>query len=112
MGPIIIGMAQARIGKIKLKTGGAEVRVLDRQLRNDGENWRGLTIRHARMIAEHQPDEEMVGFVVVAMFSDGGYSSSSRMDADATIGRTLLPSYVAEVVRRDVLMEPIADGEI
>jgi len=109
---IIMGMAQARIGKIRLKAGGAEVRVLNRAVRSDGENWRGLIVRHAREIAEHQPRQEMVGFVIVAMFSDGGYSSSSRMDADATIGRTLLPSYVAEVVRRDVLIEPIADGEI
>lgn len=105
-------MAQVRIGKIRLKAGGAEVRVLNRSVRNDGENWRGLIVRHAREIAEHQPKQEMVGFVIVAMFDDGGYSTSVRVDGSAKISRTLLPSYVAEVVRRDVLMEPIADGEI
>lgn len=105
-------MSAARIGKIRLKSGGAEVRLLHRQTREDGENWRGVIVDHAREIAAHQPNDGMVGFFIVAMFEDGGYSSSHRMDKAARIHRTLLPSYIAEVVRRDMLMEPIADGVI
>ncbi len=106
------GMSAARIGKIRLKSGGAEVRLLRQQTREDGENYRGLIIEHARMVAEYTPQAEMVGFVLIGLFSDGSYSSSTRLDASAALGRTMLPSYIAEVVRRDVLMEPIADGVI
>lgn len=103
-------MAQARIGKIRLKAGGAEVRLLRRDVRPDGENYQGLIIKHARMIAENEPD--MVGFVVVGIFADGSYDCGLRLDADAVIGRTMLPSYVADVLRRAVLIEPAVQGEI
>lgn len=102
--------ARVRIGKIKMKAGGAEVRILPRQSRDDGENYKGLIVNHARMIADD--DKEMVGFVVIGIFADGTYNEGSRLDAGAAIGRTMLPSYIAEIVRRSALMEPIAHGEI
>lgn len=103
-------MSAARIGKIVLKASGTEVRILDRQSRQDGENYKGLIVQHARMIAECDPD--MVGFVVIGLFADGTYSDGCRLDGDAAIGRTMLPSYIAEIVRRSNIIEPIADGEI
>lgn len=103
-------MAQARIGKIRLKQGGAEVRVLRRDARPDGENYKGLIVQHARMIADNR--QEMVGFVVIGIFADGSYSDGCRLDPEAAIGRTMLPSYVAEIVRRSHITEPLVDGEI
>lgn len=103
-------MSAARIGKITLKAGGAEVRVLRQALPNDGENYRGLLMHHARSMTEDS--EELIGFVVVGLYASGTYRSGIRVDPEAVIGRTLLPAYVAEVVRRGVLMEPIADGVI
>lgn len=103
-------MAQARIGKVRMKSGGAEVRVLRPAVRPDGESYKGLIVRHARMIADDEAD--MVGFVVVGIFADGTHNCGFRLDKDATVGRTMLPSYVADVVRRYALMEPIAYGDI
>ena len=103
-------MSAARIGKIRLKAGGAEVRVLHQAVREDGENYKGELVKDARLIADDPQD--MVGYVVVALFADGTYNRSWRLDADAAIGRTMLPAYVAEVIRSDVLTRPIADGEI
>ncbi len=107
---IIMVMAQARIGKIRLKAGGAEVRVLNRDLRPDGETYRGLIVQQARMIAENEPD--MVGFVVVGIFADGSYDCGLRLDGDAVIGRTMLPSYVADILSKEALIEPAVRGEI
>lgn len=103
-------MTAARIGKIRLKSSGTEVRILNRQEREDGENYKGLIIQHARMIAE--TDEEMVGFVVIGLFADGSFNDSCRLDASGAVGRTMMPSYVAEIVRRSVITEPLCDGEI
>lgn len=105
-------MSHARIGKITLKASGTEVRVLHNPAPNEGENWRGTIIQHARMIAEHQPDNELCGFVIVAMFDDGGYSSSCRMGPGSRIGRTALPAYVGDIVRRDFITTPLVTGEI
>lgn len=101
-------MAQARIGKIKLKSGGAEIRVLHRDAQNlEGENWRGDLIRHARTISEHDDDKSaLVGFVIVGLFDDGATSVGYRWDKERVpVPRTLMPAYVAEVIRRDLITE-------
>lgn len=105
-------MSHARIGKITLKASGCEVRVLHRGLPNDGENWRGTIIAHAREIATHQPKNRLCGFVIVAMFDDGGYSSSCRMGLESRIGPTALPAYIGDIVRRDFITTPLVTGEI
>ena len=94
-------MSHARIGKVTLKASGTEVRVLHRDLPNDGENWRGTIVQHARSVAEQ--DGQMIGFVVVGFFADGGYSYGCRLDGAAALGLTMLPAYVAEIIRRDSL---------
>lgn len=103
-------MSQARIGKITLKQGGAEVRVLHRSEPNGGENWRGTMIQHARMIAE-MPGE-VTGFVMVGMFSDGTYSMSFRLDPDSPLGPTMLPTYVADILRRDIIGPKVVEENL
>lgn len=110
MAGMVLVMSAARIGKIRLKSGGAEVRVLGRDCRPDGESYKGLIVQHARAIADTTDD--MVGFVVVGIFADGTHNCGFRLDKDCVVGRTMLPSYVADVVRRYALIEPIADGEV
>lgn len=105
-------MSHARIGRVTLKASGTEVRVLHRDLPNDGENWRGTIAEHARMIAARQPEQRLCGFVIVAMFDDGGYISSCRMGPESRIGRTALPAYVGDIVRRDFITTPLVAGEI
>lgn len=106
-------MSAARIGKIKLKSGGAEVRVLHRDAPNlNGDNWRGDIVRHAREIAGlGSPGSDLVGFVVIGLFSDGCSSLGYAWDKDRVpVPRTLLPAYVAEVIRRDLITSNEAES--
>lgn len=105
-------MSAARIGKIRMKSGGAEVRVLHRADPNPrGANWRGEIIDHARRIgALGEPGSELVGFVVIGLFEDGKSSLGWRYDPDSTaIPRLLLPTYIAELIRRDIITAPEAE---
>lgn len=95
-----------------MKAGGAEVRVLTTPTPNLGdENWRGKIIDAARRVAGF--DEEgsaLVGYVVIGLFSDGTSSLGYRWDKDRTpIPRTLMPTYIAEVIRRDLITAVEAD---
>lgn len=103
-------MAHARIGRIRMKDGGAEVRVLRQERTDPGinggmENWRGDIERCARnCVGYARPDSPLVGFVVVGLFGDGMVSMGWRHDADRSpIPRSLLPAYVAEQIRRDLV---------
>jgi hypothetical protein len=102
-------MSAARIGKITLKSGGASVRVLHQATPNkDGtENWAGALMETARTAVNHTDGESgpVVGFVVAAFYSDGSTWVDYRWGAESPINRALLPGYIAEVVRRDLLME-------
>lgn len=107
-------MSAARIGKIRLKAGGAEVRVLDRQTPHHGENWCGKIVDNARGIASHDQDgARLVGYVIMGLFSDGSHSTAWRYDpALSPIPRRLLPAYVAEVVREDLITEQAVDRKL
>lgn len=99
-------MAAARIGRIRLKSGGAEVRLIRQETPDPGdENWRGKIIEAARAISGFdEPGSELVGYVVVGLFSDGACSTGWRYDAKRSpIPRALMPAYVAEIIRRDVV---------
>lgn len=101
-------MGLARIGKIKLKAGGAEVRVLHRDSPNlNGENWQGEVVKSARAVAGFdEPGSELVGFVVLGLYSDGRTSIGWRYDGNRSpIPRAMLPAYVAEVIRRDIITQ-------
>lgn len=103
-----------RIGKIRMKAGGAEVRVLDRSAdAANGENWRGMLVRHARDIASYErEDSRLVGFVVIGLFSDGGHSLGFRYDPESSlIPRRLLPAYIEELIRADMVTRPLSNDE-
>jgi hypothetical protein len=90
-----------------MKGGGADVRVLNREPVNlDGEDWRGDIVRCARVAAGYATDDRpLAGFVVLALFSDGATSVGWRYDPDtAKIPRALLPHWVSEVIRRDLIV--------
>lgn len=66
---------------------------------------------HAREIGDAMPD--MVGFVIVAWDADGFWNRASAMTADSPLLATMVPSFVADVIRRDIVKEMInrhADG--
>lgn len=104
-------MSAARIGRIRMKNGGAEVRLIRQETPNpDGENWRGDIVRCARNIAGHsKPGSELVGFVVLGLFADGATSIGWRYDYErAMVPRAVLPAWIAEVIRRDLITHPEA----
>lgn len=104
---------RARIGRIRMKSGGADVRVLHRAETNfDGDDWRGRIVAHAKSVAGQATDEApLVGFLIVGMFQDGGCSTGFRWDnVRCPVPRALVPAWVAEVARRDIITEPEAQN--
>ena len=87
-------MTGCRIGRFRLKSGGAWVSVLPQS--NASETAQRL-IRNARAISEY---EGLSGYFVIGLFKDGTYSISFQIDEDGVIPPTLAPSYVADIVRR------------
>lgn len=94
---------RARIGRVRMKNGGADVRVIQRQ--DEGEDWRGTVIRNARTVADHATeDAPLVGYLLIGFYGDGCSSVGFRYDPERTpIPRALMPAWVEEVVRRDML---------
>jgi hypothetical protein len=94
---------RARIGRIRMKNGGADVRVLNREPINpDGEDWRGKIVANARTISEQG---SLAGFVVVGFFEDGTYSIGYRYDPPrCPVPRTLIPAWIEDMLRPDMLM--------
>lgn len=91
-----------RIGKVRMKDTGFEFRVIGGV--RDPENDNGAAMmRHARDISQW-PD--MAGSIVIGIFKDGKTSVGFRWDdAMAPIPRSLLPAWVAEIIRRDLITE-------
>lgn len=106
-------MSAARIGRVRMKDGGADLHILRNPEPNDGENWRGKVVAHARKVAEYdEPGSELVGFCVIGLFSDGAASVGVRWDNKRSpIPRALMPAYVAEVIRRDLITSPEAEEQ-
>ena len=105
-------MFAARIGRIRMKSGGADIRVLDRKATHpEGENWQGKMVENAKAIADMSTDQQpLAGYLTLGIFADGSTAMGFRYDMDnCAIPRALLPSWVAEVLRRDLLTAPEAE---
>lgn len=105
----------AKIGRVRLKSGGAGLHILDRKTDDPGgENWCGKIVENARKMAGY--DEEgarLVGYFIMGLYSDGTHSSAFRYDAKRSpIPRRLLPGYVAEVLREDMITIPDIDEKL
>ena len=90
----------ARIRSVRMKNGGATVRVLHTPQPNDGENWNGKMVENAKAMAGQG---DVTGYVVLAFYADGTRSAGFRMTP--LVPRELFPSYVAEILRRDAITE-------
>lgn len=105
-------MAHARIGRVRMKSGGAEVRVLHNSRKDGGgqENWCGEVVKSARIVADFsEPGSELIGFVVLGLYSDGNHSLGFRFDPKRSpIPGVLMPSYVGELIRRDMITRKVA----
>jgi hypothetical protein len=95
----------ARISRIRIK-GGADVHVLRSKPGLDGkDDWRGAIVRNARAVAEMGSEKQpLVGYVLVGFFGDGTSSVGYRYDPESCpIPRALIPAWLAEVIRRDLI---------
>lgn len=105
---------RARIGRIRMKNGGADVRVLESKRGPDGgDDWRGAIVRNAKSVAEQDtPDSPLVGYILIGMYGDGATSVGFRYDNDrCLIPRSLMPAWVAEIIRRDMVTAPEASDK-
>ncbi len=97
----------ARVRRVRMKSGGADVTVINsvNHDNGDGEDWRGSIVANARRAASFASAESpLVGYVVVGLFADGQSSVGWRYDAArCVVPRTLLPHWVSEVIRRDIV---------
>lgn len=100
-------MSHARISKVTFKSGGATLSVLRTPKSDAGgrENWCGEVVRSAKAVADFsQPGAELCGFVVIGFYTDGMHSLGYRLDEQrSVVPAALLPSYVAELIRRDII---------
>lgn len=92
-------MSGCRISRVRMKNGGADVRVLHSPVSPiDDENWGGKMVEHARNLASQG---EVLGYVVAAVYADGNHSFGSRIDHDrCAIPRTAWPALMADITRR------------
>ena len=94
-------MGKAKIGRIRLKSGGAEIRIFSRPEERRVES--ELRSHVEELIGREEP---MTGFVVFATYNAAedfqlGYMSTVK----CPIPETLFPSFVADALRRR-LFEP------
>ena len=96
----------ARIARVRMKNGGADVRVLNTPQPDtfDGkpDNLIGRIVSHAKEIAgQSETGSRLDGFVVIGLFSDGKTSAGVRLPD--RLPRCLMPAYVSELLRRDLI---------
>lgn len=95
-------MNGGRIGKVRMKNTGFEFRVIE-GVPDPETDFGARMLDAARYIAQ---DDELVGYVVVGLTENGGYRIGFRWDHDRSpIPRTLFPSYMAEVLRREMIVD-------
>lgn len=96
-----------RIGKVRMKDTGFEFRVIEGP--KDPANDMGATMmRHARHISRW-PD--LVGSIVIGVHSDGKTSVAFRWDDEGCqIPRALVPSWLAEIARRELITDIEAES--
>ena len=105
----------ARIGRIRMKDGGAEVRVLHSRPGPDGgDDWRGAVVRNARAVAEFATEEApLVGYLLIGFYDDGTNSVGFRYDSNNrnAIPTNLIPAWTAEIIRRHMIVDAEASDK-
>jgi len=85
----------------------AKIEMLDVPVR--GMEFREILHSHADIICDHFAKVGMAGYVVIGFGFDGSFSRGTRLHPDAFIGHTLLPSFIAEILRRDISKDVTLD---
>lgn len=96
-------MSGCRIGRVKLK-GGATV-IPMRQSDRDGIQRK--IVEHAAVIAGNFEPGELKGYVIVGFDREASYSYGYQLEKDCVIGATLLPEWLADVMRRTFIEDGV-----
>lgn len=91
----------ARIARVRMKKGGADLHIIEGWQEPEEESSAATLVRSAREYA----DVGVAGFILLGFDNEGQVLFQHRTDGDLPIPRTLLPTYVAELVRRYVLTD-------
>jgi len=95
-----------RIGKVRMKATGFEFRVISGP--PEPENDAGAKLMEfSRAISA---DPELMGCMVIGLTRDGYRIGLHWDDEHSSIPRSLFPSYVAEILRRELLTGPEAES--
>ena len=96
-------MSGCRIGKVKYKNAPhlAEIVPYVR-----GAEFRETMHRHVDLICGYHP-KGIAGFAIVAWGFDGQWSRGTRIHGDSFVGQTMLPGFVADILRRDTMQDVI-----
>lgn len=83
-----------------MKSGGADVRVL--RTPDPWSDTRNDMMRCAAKISQYSALES---YLVVGLMKDGTYSCGFHFPEDCRIPPTLMPSYIAEIARRECITQ-------
>ncbi len=96
----MVDPVHCRIGRVRMKSGGAEVRVIDAT--PPRTKFGAALMMNARTVATNW--HHLAGYVMVGWDRAGGYTMGWRYDPkDGGVPPALLPSWMAEVVRREIV---------
>lgn len=82
-----------------MREGGADLRLFDRRPMSELEE---ILVGHARQIADGF-GPRLAGFMVIGWDQTGEYNMGSRVPYESAIPLTLLPSWIADIVRRELV---------
>jgi len=91
---------RARIRRIRMKNGGADVRVIEGFSPPKDESVAAALLRASRDMVEDGP---IGAFLTVAFTEGGGVMFNWKYTAECGLSRTLMVPYIAELARRYLL---------
>lgn len=97
----------ARIGKVRMKATGFEFRVIPGTPEPKTDTGSTLLANAKAFAAE----PELTGYLIVGLYAPGTFGTAFRWPDDSPIPATLAPSYMAEIVRREMIVCPEAADE-
>lgn len=96
-------MNGCRIGKVRYKNAPHLVEIIP-EIR--GARYPEMMHKYVDTIDSHY-EKGMAGFVIVGWGFDGKFSRGSCIHIDSFVGVTMLPSFIAEILRRDTTEDVI-----
>lgn len=97
-----------RLRRVKVKGGGDFTVLRSKEGVDGGLDWRGSLVANAKAMADCG-DEQITAYFAVVLYGDGRYRCAYRYDRETCpIPLTVMPTYLAEAIRRDVIIEPDA----